>query len=182
MPLLIPESASRYAAQQRASVTDYVESVTGDADKIRPWLVPGSVLDIGCGVGGCSALLGREVYLLDGTGWADRRVGWGDTMEPFNDMSVTEEVMLLNGVQYHIVPFGAEELPEVDNVISLLSWCWHYPSSVYLDAVAKALRKGGSLIVDVRRGMKFKDDRFTQKGVVQSVSSGKGKRVCFQRK
>jgi hypothetical protein len=38
-----------------------------------------------------------------------------------------------------------------DLVISLGSWCFHYPPATYLDAIFGRCRPGGVLILDVRK-------------------------------
>jgi hypothetical protein len=40
--------------------------------------------------------------------------------------------------------------PEMDLVVSLISWGFHYPLSTYLDQVYNLLRTGGHLIIDLR--------------------------------
>jgi hypothetical protein len=125
---------------------------------MKRYLLPGSVLDIGCGLGGPTALIakhcGGAVHLLDGDGWGIRKVGYGPSMQPYNYRLETEKLLMANGVEsfcWHDV--GSTELPKVDNVVSLISWGWHYPVSTYVDAVADSLQSGGRLILDLRPGM-----------------------------
>ncbi len=45
------------------------------------------------------------------------------------------------------------DLPQqVDLVISLISWGFHYPVATYLDRTHELLKPGGRLILDVRKG------------------------------
>jgi len=40
----------------------------------------------------------------------------------------------------------------IDVVVSILAWGFHFPISTYLPAVYQALKPGGILIVDIRKG------------------------------
>ena len=166
--LILPEGIGPYAEQHR-SQGDYLQTVYEDFEMIKPHLIPGSVMDIGCGLGAVSVLAqrhcGGKLYLIDGTGWAKRRVGYGHSMEPFNDLRLTAEMMRLNGVtDYEFLPVGCPDLPEVDNCISTLSWGWHYPLSAYNP-------KAKVIITDVRPK--------SVGTVIAEICNGKGYRCKF---
>jgi len=55
---------------------------------------------------------------------------------------------------------------EVDLVISMHSWCWHYSKDYYWDRLLKSLRIGGTLILDV---LNLKD-----KNIVEEISDALG--------
>lgn len=136
---------------------EYIAACHFDFEAMKPYLLPGDVLDIGCGIGGPSALIakhcGGKLHLLDGTGNGQRRASYGPHMDPYNDREATEALLKANGVEdFHWWPVGARNLPEVQNVVSLISWGWHYPVSTYLKAVERALPIGGRLILDLRPG------------------------------
>lgn len=159
MGLVVPENVERFVVAHRSETTSaatYAASCEFDLEALKGWLIEGDVLDIGCGLGGFSALMAKhckgKLHLLDGTGWTSgRRVGFGPYLEPYNDCAATESLLEANGiVDYHWWPIGATELPPVTVVTSMLSWGWHYPVSTYLAAVEKALPVGGRLILDVR--------------------------------
>jgi SAM-dependent methyltransferase len=151
--LRLPPGCEPYARQHR-SHGDYAHTCERDVAQISPHLVPGDVLDIGCGLGGPSVLIqrlcGGRLYLMDGDGWASRRVGFGPDMAPFNDLALTASVMALNGIQAEFVPIEASIFPKVQNVVSLLSWGWHYPVETYLDPVLECLAPDGRLVIDIR--------------------------------
>lgn len=162
--IVLPDNCEKYTNQHRTH-GDYLETVYRDFEIMKPHLVEGSVLDIGCGLGALSVLChrhcGGKLYLLDGTGWADRRQSYGDEMEAFNDMALTEELMRLNGVtDYELLPIGCEDIPEVDNCISALSWGWHYPLWTYKVkakvTIADVRDKKGEVIHRNRKGFKCK--------------------------
>lgn len=156
--LHLPERAGPYALAQRTEVTtlaDYAALMAAEFERLRPWLVSGDLLEIGCGIGAMAALMGPHVggdlHLLDGTGWSERQAGWWGSREPWNDMALAREVVEANGgAVSSVLPIGSGDLPAVDNVVSLLSWGWHYPVDAYLDAVVRALRPGGRLVIDLR--------------------------------
>lgn len=159
MELVIPEGTEELRFAQRSepkTAEEYAASCIFDYEAMRPYLIEGDCLDIGCGLGGFSALLakhcGGRLHLLDGTGWTKgRRVGFGPKLEPYNDRAATERLLKANGItEWQWWNIGSSELPEVDVVTSLLSWGWHYPVGTYLEAVERALRPGGRLILDVR--------------------------------
>jgi SAM-dependent methyltransferase len=122
-----------------------------------------TVLDIGCGLAAIDVLLVREfgartVYLIDGNGGAPQIHGWNnDATEPWNDVEQGAWVVKNNvAAEVDVITYVAGEkriyaCDQVDLVISLRSWGHHYPVSVYLPLVERALRPGGTLILDIRR-------------------------------
>jgi len=191
--LVLPDGIDRYLRQQRsevASADGYVAAIEGEFALLRDRLVPGDALDIGCGLGGMSALIahhcGGMLHLMDGTGWADRRTGFGPDMDAFNDMHLTAEMMRLNGVaRYKPWPIGAADIPPVDNIVSLLSWGWHYPVETYLPLARRILRPGGRLILDIRAGTLGRHTlggHFTALPDIGPTSGHKGHRTVWQRR
>lgn len=159
MELVIPEGTEHLRYAQRSepkTAEEYAESCIFDFEAMRPYLIEGDCLDIGCGLGGFSALLakhcGGKLHLLDGTGWTSgRRIGFGAQMDAYNDRASTEKLLKANGVtDFQWWDIGATELPPVSVVTSLISWGWHYPVSTYLPAVEEALCVGGILVLDIR--------------------------------
>lgn len=156
--MTIPDECRElYLAQRSEPKTAgaYAAACLYDFEAMKPYLVPGDVLDIGCGLATTSVLIqrhcGGHLHLLDGTGNGKRWANYGATMQPYNDRALTELMLRSNGVTdftWHDV--GATALPPVDVVVSLISWGWHYPVQAYLKAVAAALRPGGRLILDLR--------------------------------
>jgi SAM-dependent methyltransferase len=135
--------------------------------EILPHLPPRAVaiLDIGCGVGGIDVLLHRHygtprLYLADRTHTSERIFyGYEQKGAFYNSFEVTRRLLLENGVPEPALRFrevGEEcrlDVPEaVDLVLSLISWGFHYPVTVYADQVRALLRPGGRVILDVRKG------------------------------
>lgn len=198
MVLTLPERALPYIRQHRSEI-DPLEYGAACRDDVCELVGlgalrrPGSVLDIGAGLGGPSVFLQRActgtLYVVDGTGWSDWRVGYRRRMAPFNDLELTREILEANGVDDYVflevAPGRTPMFPPVDNVVSLLSWCWHYPPAAYLDRVVRALKPGGRLIVDVRRGHDV--ERELERGglsyvtAVREVSGHKGDRQVWER-
>jgi len=154
--IILPEGAEKFTKIHRTEA-DYQESLHSDFENMLPYLPENveTVLDIGCGLGGIDVLLqrhypGASFILMDGTGDAPRKVGYGTEMEPFNDMALTMKTMYLNGVQAVESPINPNAEIQCDLVISLLSWCWHYPADVYMSMVKKSDPE--ICIVDCRAG------------------------------
>lgn len=144
----------------------YEQEMRATLEELRPHLPARieHVLDIGCGLAGIDLLLARaypgaHFTLLDRNGFeTKRRVGWVQHVNDFaayNHLDATDRFMHINGVQrrrYATHDIGAVPFPKqpFDLVISLLSWCFHYPAETYARQIR--LAPGGVLIVDVRRG------------------------------
>ncbi len=127
------------------------------------------ILDIGCGVGGIDALLfehykrdpSLDFFLLDKSDMS-RKVFYGfkDKGAFYNSLDVAQRLLADNGIgrkKIHPREVGADgqvEMPDdLDLVVSLISWGYHYPLSTYLQRVHGSLRAGGHLILDLRRGV-----------------------------
>ena len=54
-------------------------------------------------------------------------------------------------------PAKIADLRPVDLILSLHSWGFHYPISVYLDSVIKVLAPNGKIIIDIRRGKRVRN-------------------------
>jgi SAM-dependent methyltransferase len=126
----------------------------------------GAVLDIGCGVAGIDVFLSRhyraerpKFLLLDKT-HVEKEVYYN--FKPsgafYNSLAIAKRLLTCNGVaeaKVRLIEVGdggpVPIEPGIDLVISLISWCFHYPVDTYLRTVHEALNPQGSLIVDVRR-------------------------------
>lgn len=147
----------------------------------------GAVLDIGCGVAGIDVLIQEhyrpddlEIHLLDKT-QTDERVFYGfeSTAAFYNSLEVARNLLVSNGIpeeRIHAIEAGADHRigieGEVDLVISLFSWGFHYPVSTYLERVREILAPGGSLIADLRqktRGRELLEGAFGPLTIVQET-------------
>lgn len=156
----------------------YEEALTRDFGSIRSYLPTkcNSVLDIGGGLGGIDVLLARKygcgICILDGE--ADAPV-----MElhrkTFNHMGVARDFLTKNGVGGfdYLTPEQMTPRP-FDLIISLGSWCFHYPPSTYLDFVVSCCHSETMLVVDVRKQkpdwLKQLQELFTPRAVVHHSS------------
>lgn len=177
------ESVWRGGAVRRAFNRD----LAGEYAEILPHLPRRAVtiLDIGCGVGGIDVLLYRHygtprLYLADRT-QTDDRVYYGFTERGafYNSFGVTRRLLQRNRVpeaelHFRDVDEGFRlDIPEaVDLVISLISWGFHYPVSIYADEVRALLRPGGRVILDVRKGTDGKTQLEARFPRVTTISAG----------
>lgn len=126
-----------------------------------------TVLDIGCGVAGIDVLIHKhyhsrdiKFYLLDKTSIETNVFYMFEKRGAFyNSLSVDRELLILNGIYEDNIELleatgnnDIEITEEIDFVISLISWGFHYPVSTYLDKVYEILAENGVLILDVRKG------------------------------
>lgn len=137
------------------------------------------VLDIGCGISGIDIFINEhykgddvQFFLLDKS-VVEKKIYYGfhERGEFYNSLAAAKKTLLLNGV--HDEQINLVEVNEtndiniegqVDLVISLRSWGFHYPVPVYLDRVHELLSKDGILILDVRKntdGLNILKSKFT---------------------
>ena len=169
------------------------KDMLNEYEDIKSWLPAkaSTILDIGCGVGGIDVLLHRhydcdqstEFYLLDKTS-TNKKIYYGFRGDGafYNSLEVTELLLSQNGIpreNIHLLEvtpdYRIDIGTDVDLVISLISWGFHYPVSAYVDEVHNTLRQGGHLLIDVRKGTggeKELEQRFAE---VQTVSETRKK-------
>lgn len=170
-------SLDKFAHDRGAWEIAYEQSLAKDFGSIRPHLPAscGSILDVGGGMGGIDALLvkkfgkGCEVCILDGE--ADEPV-MHLHRETFNNMEVARDFLGKNGVEKfsYYTPELRQAPRPFDLIISLGSWCFHYPPETYLQFVRSCCTRETTLIVDVRRGKPswsdLLDNMFTLRAVI----------------
>jgi SAM-dependent methyltransferase len=146
-----------------------------------------SILDIGCGVSGIDVLIYKhymdtrqEYYLLDKT-YTENIVYYGFARKGafYNSLEVAKETLVRNGVperNVHLVTANDKNEINidcnVDLVISLISWGYHYPMETYLDRAFSLLKKGGLLIMDVRGNTDGVDLLKNKFGKVEVIFNG----------
>lgn len=114
-----------------------------------------SILDIGGGLSGIGARLCEHydgeplVAVLDGKNTlavVDKH------REPFNNATQTHRFLKANGVKKQAFYAPDDDIDRTfELIVSTQAWCFHIAPEVYLEKVKKALRPGGTLIVDVRK-------------------------------
>ena len=126
-----------------------------------------SILDIGCGVAGIDVFLNYHYqdqhptfYLLDKTHTEDSVFYAFNTKGAFyNSLNVAKTMLIENNTSERFVHLveatdnnDIKIYRNVDLIISLISWGFHYPVETYLEKAYSLLVKGGSMIIDVRKG------------------------------
>ena len=120
-------------------------------------------LDVGSGLGGIDILIHRHYggemtpILMDGIADAPlaRSTKNGNLhAHTFSHAAVADAFMRDNGVIP--VMFVDPRMPQplsvpVPLVVSFGAWCFHFPPEMYLDYVKANVRKGATLILDVRK-------------------------------
>lgn len=137
-------------------------SVRREFAEMEPYLPKGvkSILDIGCGPAQIDVLLGQhygaplEIHLMDGDGTKEQRVGYRPQIEAWNDRRAARRMVKeALGDRFKVLAWEPDPnltIRGLDLIISLKSWCHHYPCAIYLPLVNRSLRPGGKLIVDIR--------------------------------
>ena len=162
--LEIPEDARAYLRLQRGEIYDMKENFAawyevyerllgGDLAMItRAVPQAKSVLDIGSGLGGIDILLNRawgcNVTLMDGVNDPPVMVRHSRS---FSNRAVALNYFKANGaIEPDYVDPKRPHSVVADLVISLGSWCFHYPPSNYLDFVLNNCIGVKRMIVDLR--------------------------------
>lgn len=149
-------------------ITSFSQDIQKDFQTILPFLPENieNTLDIGSGVGGIDALISEHydhtinIHLLDKSKVNDTiYYGFESETAYYNSLEIAKELLKLNHVPTeNIVLHDTESLHTCfkkgyyDIVTSFISWGFHYPVAMYLEAVYDSLRQGGVLIMDVRDG------------------------------
>lgn len=118
--------------------SDYQTEVVADFTQIEPYLPSqaSSILDIGCGLAGISALLKKKypeakLTLLDSDG-DNALYSWEDNSYAYGSRDKAERLLEANGVSdYEWLPAGYKGKLKADLVVSLLAWGFHFPLRTY---------------------------------------------------
>jgi SAM-dependent methyltransferase len=134
---------------------------------------PQSILDIGCGLGIYDLALqdfyktNIKYYLLDKTTTPseEKNVYYGHREKGafYNNMDYTKDFLVTNGISENNIEcimvndnndvtnnYLREKLSNIDLVISIISWGFHYPIKTYLDTVHQILNANGLLCLHCR--------------------------------
>jgi SAM-dependent methyltransferase len=152
------------------------------------------ILDIGSGLGGIDILLTRHyepdppyIHLLDGEDDEPRMKLHRQT---FNSMRVARSFLVANGVRSDRISYfttATEVLPRpYDLVLSLGSWCFHFPPDTYLPLLLSGggLHMESVLIMDVRTGIPEYAEQIAQslERVAVIKEAAKYTRAVYRRK
>ncbi len=143
-------------------VACHVEEMRKEFEEIQPFLPDRceSALDIGCGVATFDMFLyqycGCDIHLLD-KDQQDPKIHYGYEKEGsfYNSLSGAAANLVENGIPVtKVFTMDPDKgLPPIryDLVVSLLSWGYHYPVSMYVEYVVNQLNEGGVIILDIRK-------------------------------
>jgi len=150
---------------------------------------PNGMLDIGSGIGSVdmlyAKLMGTHVALIDGEQDDAVMIRQDQTFcssfavrEFFRDNDINMDQLV------YMPPTNLIPLPR-DFIISMRSWCFHYPPDFYLNYVMQCISPGGAkLVIDVRRDRPLWREQlravFKEVDVIESRSDRKFDRVYFE--
>ena len=144
---------------------------------------PAMITDIGSGVGVQDLLTAlylpnTHFHLIDGNVMPPKDINdpsWtekGDII--YNDWNVLIDGITSSGIdskRFTVNHMSNLPWPESDLITSFYSWCFHYPTEVYLDQVLAALKTGGYLYLTVRMN--------SQDPTIDKISHALGSRPLF---
>jgi SAM-dependent methyltransferase len=169
----------------------YKDSLAEDYWLLLPFLPVhcNSVLDIGCGMAGIDLFLyihyRKQVHLqlMDGSGDSEVKFGFNPELKAYNHLGITKKLLLANQVEekhIHFHPIDPDLTIPCDLIVSLLSWGFHYPAKTYCKLAKRSLRRGGKLVLDIRKGTNYdclKDNFIFQQKIYER--EGKVERLVF---
>jgi SAM-dependent methyltransferase len=140
-------------------IENYKKDVDADIQQVRAYLPKkcGSILGIGCGMAGVeiglAKLCAASLIMMDGDGEGTIQAGyWNTELETWNDTKIAKAQAQINGVDASVQKPDPQATIPCDLIVSLLSWCHHYPAEHYMGLAMRSLQPGGRLIVDCRKG------------------------------
>lgn len=164
-----------------------------------------SILDIGCGLGIIDIAIHQhykgeiDFHMFDRSDITDETVkkcvgGFHGPrgFNSLNQLNTTKDNLVHNGIPANNIylieansPNDLTVLKNIDMVISLLSWGWHYPIEDYLEQVYDLMSSKGILIIDVRHntdGRENLEKKFENIIVLDNPSERqKGSRIVCQK-
>lgn len=165
----ITEDMKKYISWQRTGILKnhselYYSQMKFQWDIMKGYINRANrVLDIGCGLAGIDYFIGKEnenamLYLLDKTEVAEKiYYGYQKEGAYYNSMELAVEFLMMNGVNNNINTLTPDDYIKntelkFDAIISLISCGFHYPVSMYIDAIDRSLNDNGIVILDIRHG------------------------------
>ena len=154
------------------------------------------LLDIGCGIAGIDIFLNQhylnlnrdvDFFLLDKSDIEKNVYYMYEEKGAFyNSLDLAKETLVNNGIKktsVHLIEATEKNEikinKDIDLVLSLISWGYHYPVKTYLEKVYDLLSEGGVLILDIRKntdGIDWLSQKFSNYRTV--LERSKYLRVC----
>ena len=144
-----------------------------------------NTLDIGCGIGAINVMIfdhykhqSPNIHLLDKTS-VDEKIHYflEKSASFYNSLELSKKFLSNEGVPQKLIHLHEVDgsLPQgsYDIILSLISWGFHYPISVYLEDSYDKLKDGGVLILDVRKesdGLNELNKRFKSKIIYEGFN------------
>jgi SAM-dependent methyltransferase len=155
--------------RSRKIIDMYFSDMKQEYDSLKHFLPANCsrILDIGCGIAGIDIYINEhyapqniEYYLLDKSKIEEKVYYMFEEKGAFyNSLDITKATLVANGINennIHLIEATENNdidiKQNVDIVLSLLSWGFHYPVNTYLDKVYALLNRKGVLILDIRKG------------------------------
>jgi SAM-dependent methyltransferase len=143
----------------------------------------GAVTDIGCGYGFFDLFLAQDfdckLTLIDLEVTEERHFGFQQTGSAYSDLGVTKAFLQANGIAANRITTKNPEKQSVarirdqDLVVSFISCGFHYPWSTYATFFEKAVKPGGQIILDFRRGnLKATLEELSGLGSIEELDAG----------
>lgn len=165
----------------------YLQDMEREYETIKKYLPSecSSILDIGCGLAGIDIFLGKhfsgrpvDFYLLDKSK-IENEVYYlfKESGAFYNSLQLAEQILLESGIEkekIHLVEATVNNdiniTKQVDLIISLISWGFHYPVHTYLEKAYEKLSPSGTLILDVRKDTSGLDEVKAKFAYVEKIA------------
>jgi SAM-dependent methyltransferase len=129
------------------------------------------IISVGSGASTFELILSKycidsKIFLLDkseiilGFGEKENSFSESNSQGFYNSWEVVHDAIKTSNLNSNSFAFLDPEDDwdeDIDVVISLASWCWHYPFEFYADKLLKSLKIGGSLILEIQNTPDFRD-------------------------
>jgi hypothetical protein len=163
---IITEDMKRFISLQRTGIKSnfekrYFKEIKFHWDTISDICINiKKSLDIGSGIGGIDFFIAKnnencQINLLDKSKIEENvYYGFKEKGAFYNDLELAEKFLKINSVENEIKSYTPEsdfsQLNDIDLVISLISWGFHYPIDTYIKLLEDVSKKDTILIIDIR--------------------------------
>jgi hypothetical protein len=159
------EIAGMQVTQIKKDEEFYLKMSSSEFQIMKPYLnSPKKILELGCGLGRFSIFLNSQLEdsphftLADFSKISkDIKYGWNPKESVYNDLNLTKEFCIDNGLQnlslLDLEKESLEDLEDIDLVISVLSVGFHYPIESYMSTLLNITSDDATMIFGVRSGI-----------------------------